>query len=230
MTEISVINYATLVNETNQGKVQKITPPEGGSSFHAFKATLLVDLADAFYQARNRGDFDKPSMAYQKDLADRLYNITLAFSKVGIDAFIDEITGYQEVREKDALQKLLNLYVEELFQPWQRRFPEEFYKEIFRLKGWEYTGGSQRPHLVGKITNEFIYNLLPKDVMQEVRERKKNNEKLHQWLTSQAGASHLEKQIASTTTLMRASDSWEEFEKLFNRSFNRNIREQLSLF
>ena len=55
-------------------------------------------------------------------------------SKVGIDAFIDEITGYQETREKDALQKLLNLYVEEIFHPWKRRFPESFYREIYRLK------------------------------------------------------------------------------------------------
>ncbi|QFY73642.1 hypothetical protein CEQ83_14295 [Priestia megaterium] len=218
------------MQETSEGKVQKIRPPEGGNPFHAFKATLLVDLADAFYKAKNDSIFDKPNMSYQKDLAERLYNITLAFSKVGINAFIDEITGYQEFREKDALQKLLNLYVEGLFQPWERRFPEEFYIEIFRLKSWKYTGSSQRPHTVAKITNEFIYNFLPDDVMKEVRERKTGNEKLHQWLTSEVGLSHLEKQITSTTTLMRASDTWEEFEKLFNRSFNRNIPEQLNLF
>jgi len=218
------------MRETNEGKVQSIRPPEGGNSFHAFKATLLVDLADAFYKAKNDGIFDKPNMLYQKELADRLYNITLAFSKVGINAFIDEITGYQEIREKDALQKLLNLYVEGLFHPWERRFPEEFYKEIYRLKNWEYTGSSRRPHTVAKITNEFIYNFLPEDVMREVRERKTGNEKLHQWLTSEVGISHLEKQITSATTLMRASDSWKEFENLFNRSFNRSFSEQLSLF
>src|SRR5699024_6413366 len=150
--------------------------------------------------------------------------------KVGIDALIDEITGYQNVREKNALQKLLNIYVEELFQPWERRFPEEFYKEIFRLKGWTYTGSSRRPHAVAKITNEFIYSFLPDNVIKEVRKRRTGNEKLHQWLTSEVGLSHLEKQITSTTTLMRASDTWEEFEKLFNRSFNRKISEQLSLF
>ncbi len=66
--------------------------------------------------------------------------------------------------------------------------------------------------------------------MSEVRERKKGKEKLHQWLTSETGLILLEKQIVSTTTLMRASDSWEEFKKLFNRSFNRKTSEQLSLF
>ncbi|WP_336046018.1 P63C domain-containing protein [Solibacillus ferritrahens] len=220
----------TWLEETSNGKVQKIIPPEGGNNFHAFKATLLVDLSDAFYRAKNDGIFDKPGMSYQKELADRLYNITLAFSKVGINALIDEITGYQDIREKNALQKLLDLYVEELFRPWERKFPEEFYKEIYRLKGWEYTGSSQRPHTVAKITNEFIYSFLPDDVMREVRERKSKNEKIHQWLSSEVGLNHLEKQITSTTTLMRASDSWEEFEKLFNRSFNRNIPEQLALF
>ncbi|AIC93067.1 P63C domain-containing protein [Shouchella lehensis] len=216
--------------ETDQGRVQRIQPPEGGNSFHAFKATLLVDLADAFYRAKNDGIFDKNSMSHQKDLAQRLYNITLAFSKVGINALIDEITGYQEVREKNELQKLLDLYVEGLFQPWEKRFPEDSYREIFRLKDWEYTGSSKRPQTVGKITNKFIYDFLPDEVMKDVREKKTGKEKLHQWLTSDVGVGHLEKQITSTTALMRASDNWNEFEKLFNRSFNRGGNEQLKLF
>lgn len=217
------------LENTKNGNVQKVVPPEGGNAFHAFKASLLVDLADAFYRAKNDGVFDKANMSNQKELADRLYKITLAFSKVGIDALIDEVTGYQEIREKDALQRLLDLYVEGLFRPWERQFPEEFYKEIYRLKGWNYTGSSQRPHAVAKITNEFIYNFLPDDVIKEVRERKSKNEKIHQWLTSEVGLNHLEKQITSATTLMRASDSWDEFEKLFNRSFKRETFEQMTL-
>lgn len=169
-------------------------------------------------------------MSHQKDLAQRLYDITLAFSKVGINALIDEITGYQEVREKNELQKLLDLYVEGLFQPWEKRFPEDFYKEIFRLKDWKYTGSSKRPQTVGKITNKFIYDFLPDDVMKDVREKRTGKEKLHQWLTSDVGVGHLEKQITSTTALMRASNNWDEFERLFNRSFNRGGNEQLKLF
>ncbi|MDY7224511.1 P63C domain-containing protein [Halalkalibacterium halodurans] len=218
------------VKDTDEGKVQKIRPPEGGNLIHGFKASLLVDLSDAFYKAKNDGVFDIPARQYQNELADRLYNITLAFSKVGIDAFIDEITGYQDTRDRDALQKLLDIYVEDYFQPWQKRFPDSFYKEIFRLKGWEYKANGRKPHLVSKITREFIYDFLPPDVMDEVRERKKGKEKIHQWLTSEAGLNHLEKQIASTTTLMRASESWEEFEKLFGRSFKKNYSEQQSLF
>jgi len=218
------------ISDTENGKVQKISLKDGGPIFHGFKASLLVDLADAFYQASREGVFDKSSMTQQRELAERLYNITLAFSKVGIDAFIDEITGYQEYREKNALQKLLDVYVEGVYQPWQKRFPEEFYKEIYRLKGWKYNGDSKHPQIMEKITNKFIYNFLPKDVMREVKQKRKGNEKIHQWLTSSVGISHLEKQIASTTTLLKASDSWREFEDLFNKSFNVTSTEQLEFF
>ncbi|WP_240687553.1 hypothetical protein [Bacillus sp. SYJ] len=36
------------LSETNEGKVQKIRPPEGGNPSHSFKVSLLVDLSDAF--------------------------------------------------------------------------------------------------------------------------------------------------------------------------------------
>ena len=218
------------LKDTEEENVQKIRPPGGGNLFTVFKASLLVDVADAFYQAKNNGAFEGEHWEFQKELADRLHKITLAFSKVGIDAIIDEVTGYQDVRENNSLQKLLDLYVQDYFQPWQKRFPESFYKEIYRLKEWEYTGSSKRPYIVSQITNKFIYDHLPADVMEEVRQRKQKNEKLHQWLTSETGLIHLEKQLASATTLMRASDTWEEFEKLFARSFNRNYSEQQTLF
>lgn len=218
------------LTSTSDGEVQRIKPPNKGNIIHGFKASLLVDLADAFYKAKNDGVFEGPGWELQRDLADRLYNITLAFSKVGIDAFIDEITGFQEFRERDALQKLLNLYVKDHFQPWQRRFPESFYKEIFRLKGWKYTGDSKRPYAVANITNDFIYDFLPEHVMKEVRGRKQGKEKLHQWLSSEIGINHLEKQIASTTALMKASNDWEEFERLFGRSFRSDYAEQQTLF
>jgi hypothetical protein len=38
-------------------------------------------------------------------------NDQLALAKVGIDALIDEATGYQDVREKDALNKLHQGYL-----------------------------------------------------------------------------------------------------------------------
>ena len=109
-------------------------------NFTPFDGDLFVDLCKCYIQANNDGIFNGPQWERQKQTAERLLNVMSAFAKVGIVALIDEITGYQEERERDELQKLLALYIREEFMPWTKRFPDEFYKEIFRLKGWEYKG------------------------------------------------------------------------------------------
>ena len=59
------------------------------------------------------------------------------------------------------------------FSSLETQISGKFLSRNLSPKNWEYTGNSQRPHLVAKITNEFIYSFLPEDVMSEVRERKK---------------------------------------------------------
>ena len=50
-----------------------------------------------------------------------------AFAKTGIDAMVDSITGYQEDKRNDKIQKMLKLYISEEFLEWTKIFPEEFY-------------------------------------------------------------------------------------------------------
>ncbi|MCY4641746.1 MAG: P63C domain-containing protein [Gammaproteobacteria bacterium] len=41
---------------------------------------------------------------------------------------------------------------------WAKTFPDEFYKEIFRLKGWKWQGMNiNRPQVVGHYTNDIVY-------------------------------------------------------------------------
>ena len=51
-----------------------------------------------------------------------------AYMVVSIIALVDEATGYQYTREKDELQKILKAYIAEELLPWQKRFPDEFFK------------------------------------------------------------------------------------------------------
>lgn len=62
----------------------------------------------------------------------------IALAKVGVVALVDEATGYQTVRQRDELQRLLSKYIAEELQPWAKRFPDEFYTQMFRLRGWDY--------------------------------------------------------------------------------------------
>lgn len=208
------------LEKANRNELPQYLTKRGGK-FTPFGADIFVDLCKAYVDARHDG---KLKMESQILVADRLYTIMAAFAKTGLSAIIDEVTGYQYDREKDELQKLLSKYVSEELMPWTKRFPDEFYKQMFRLKGWTYTG-TNRPQYVGKLTNQYIYDYLPDGVLQELKEKTPKNRKLHQSLTESVGVPHLDKQLQKTIGLMQASDTWEEFEVLFDKAMkqaNRN--------
>ena len=78
--------------------------------------------------------------------------LTRGLAHIGIIALVDEATGYQEVRDKLALQAILDAYLRKELAAWAKRFPDEFYREMFRLKGWQWQGMSvNRPQIVGTL-------------------------------------------------------------------------------
>jgi len=221
------------LDDVANNNITKISGKQG-SPFVPFEASLFVDVCKAYVQAKNDGVFSHSQWESQSKIADRLLKVMSAFAKIGIVAIIDEVTGYQEERERDELQKLLAKYISEEFLPWARRFPSEFYKEMFRLKGWEYRG-SQKPPLVGKITNLLVYEQLPEGVLDELRrknpvviEKGYRRYKHHQFLTEETGIPHLDKHLASVVTLMKAFDNWKEFEAAFQRVFGLSSQENLN--
>ena len=148
-----------------------------------------------------------------------------AFAKVGLIALIDEATGYQYERERDELQKLVDAYVAEELRPWSKTFPDSYYKEIFRLRGWEFTvsGIKKRPSVVGRWTNNLIYKELPPGILEELKDKTPKTDagnysvRFFQSLSDDIGTPHLKAQLNSVITLMEASDNWEEFMRVFNK-------------
>lgn len=208
------------LQRANRNELPQYLTKRGGK-FTPFASNLFVDLCKAYVDAKHDGVLKLES---QMVVADKLYAVMTAFAKTGLAAVIDEVTGYQYDREHDELQKLLSLYISEELMPWTKRFPDEFYKQMFRLKGWEYRG-KNRPQYVGKLTNQYIYDRLPEGVLQELKEKTPKNKKLHQSLTESVGVPHLDKQLQKTIALMQASDTWEEFETLFDKAMKQANRE-----
>lgn len=196
-----------------------------GQKAHGYDAEILVELCEAVLAARAAGRLQKQQMS----IAQQCELIMRGLARVGIVALVDEATGFQEIRKRDALHKILEAYIAPELMKWAKRFPDSFYGEMFRLHGWEYDPESvKRPGVVGKFTNIYIYEQLPPGVIDELREinpkdefgRRKNRH--HQFLTEDVGNPHLEKQISATTTLMRASDDWPTFKRLFAKAFPRS--------
>lgn len=223
---ISANYLAPFINESTQGRLSKpvIYEDFDGKINEGIPASALVDICDIWQKADRSGALDNRTNA--KLAAQNAYVIFKGFAKVGITALVDEATGYQYEREKDELQKILKQYISEELLPWQKKFPDIFYKELFRLNGWDFTvhGIKKRPGVIGTWTKKLIYEQLPQGVLEELEKNVPKSEsgnktaRLHQLLTDDIGNPHLTAQINQIVTLFQLSDDmkhmWDQFEKL----------------
>jgi hypothetical protein len=212
-------------------------PVGSGTRHKGVRAQLIPKICEVWLRARDAGVLGER----QKLVAAKADILMRGLANVGVIALIDEATGYQAERDRDELQKILAAYIAKELLPWTQRFPEEFYREMFRLRGWQFHPMSGRgpkgPRYAGKLTNELIYKKLPPGVLEELRKLNPPNEKYQrkyrhtQLLTGDIGNPHLEKHVAVVTTLMRISPNWRAFERNFYRAFPPpRMAEQQSLF
>src|SRR5206468_6654276 len=128
----------------------------------------------------------------QEHIAQACKILQRAFAVVGIVALVDEATNYQEIRDRLALQEILRKYITGALFEWTRTFPLEFYKEIFRLKGWNWNNGKMSG-LVGTYTNDLVYARLAPGVLAELKrlnpptESGNRRHRHHQYLTRDVG-------------------------------------------
>lgn len=193
-----------------------------GRTAHGFEADDLIDICYMYLNAERDGKL----LPSQKHLAEQAHVIVRAFAKTGVIAVIDEVTGYQEVRNRNALQAILDKYLQKEFAAWAKTFPDEFYQEIFRLKGWAYNPKSvKRPSVIGKYTNDIVYERLAPGILEELQNRNpmldsgRRKVKHHQYLTDEVGHPALAQHLFAVIALMRASSNWDRFYRSLQRAF-----------
>lgn len=195
--------------------------PTGGKAL-GFKAELLPKVCDLFLEARTRDLLT----TQQLPLAEQSEMLVRALAKVGIVALVDEATGFQTERDRDELHRLLSVYLVEERLAWAKRFPDEFYKQIYRLKGWKWPVGKAKTPLLGHITNEIVYDRLPDGVLPILQElnptledSKRRKFKHHQFLSQDVGQPDLRDHILQILPIMKISKNWESFRRHLDVAF-----------
>lgn len=189
-------------------------PLRGGRTAFGFEATLLPDVCKAILDA-NRA---KALKSNQEFLVRAAESILRGLATVGIIALIDEATGYQDSRAKNALAVILERFIAKEIRPWVKTFPDDFYREMYRLQGWPYPPKAvSRPRTVGKLTNQVVYERLAPGVLDELRRTTPRNDKgalkhkYHQRLTMDVGHPKLREHLGGVVFLMRISTTWPGF-------------------
>lgn len=206
----------------------------GGGPANGVEATALPAICEVWLAARDAGVL-LPSQVHIAQQADILMR---GLAHVGIIALIDEATGYQEIRSRRALEEILERYISKELRAWAKTFPDNFYKEIFRLRNWQYAPFSvARPSYVGTLTNDVVYARLAPGVLDELRRLTPKDAKghrknrFHQRLTEDVGHPRLREHLEATTALMRASNDWDGFHRLLQRAYpkvNTNLELDIS--
>ena len=117
-----------------------------GRETEGYDATALPLICEVYVDARNATKENGKPVLTAKQMPNVMAAemVLRALSKVGIIGLVDEVTGYQEVREKDALQLFLQKFLEDEKGKWVRTFPPDFFEAIFKMKGWTWKQASTK--------------------------------------------------------------------------------------
>lgn len=192
----------------------KFRTPANSTAF-GYPATLLVELCEALLSARDKGIL----RTQQAHIAKRAELLIRGFARVGIVALVDEATGYQRIRERNALAKILEAFVAKELQPWVHTFQPDYYEQMCRLRGIPYPPQKRNfPAYFGTLTNKIVYDRLAPGLRDELKATAaKSNKKgrLHQHLTQEIGHPKLREHLSSVITVMKLSSDYEDFEGKF---------------
>lgn len=197
-----------------------------------FRAELLPEICKVWMDVKDHGELHPT----QQKTAQQASILIRGLATVGVTALVDEATGYQEVRERDALQRILDKFLKDEAHKWYKTFPDEFWHKLIKIKGYPSYMALKRPAFVGHWVNDIIYDRLAPGIREKLNElnprretgRRRNTHTQH--LTEEHGVPELKLHIEKAMTLMDAAANDTEFKRLLNRSlpkWNETLEMQL---
>jgi hypothetical protein len=206
-----------------QSIILKYRTAAGGTA-HGIRAEIIPKICEIWMDAEESGHLG----VRQKQIVAKAKILMRSLAHVGIIALVDEATGYQGVRPKDALEKYLEKIVRKELAAWAKKFPDEFYENIYKLKGWPWPGMKKnRYSVVAQYTRDLVYERIAPGLLEELEkksplnEKKQRPNKLHQWLTEDVGnpmlAQHLHSLIMFQRLALSTGYAWNRFLKMVDR-------------
>jgi hypothetical protein len=194
------------IKKNSEGLFSPIKCKYKGRTIHGYDANVIVDICSVMYEAGLLGLITTPRL---RIIAEQCGVIFSAFAKIGITALIDEATGYQEFRDKEALQKILDKHLTDYARKWSKTFPDEFWIKLLRAKGYDSYVGLSTPQFVGHWVNDVVYARLAPGILEELKKRnprikETGNRKFKhtQFLSEDHGIIELREHLTKAMTIM----------------------------
>ena len=146
----------------------------------------------------------------QREVAIKCAVISAGLIRTGLEALVDEATGYQYERAEDALQVKLRAFIADELRAWEKTFPDELWEEFGRLTHWSGPLHS-RPRWWGKMVIELIYDTLDPDVAAYLKANKPEpGVRWHRQLTENIGVRQLVSRCYEVVGMAKACQDMRE--------------------
>ena len=191
---------------------------------YGYEALILQEITRTISKAYLKGLLSKR----QEKIGISAEILDDAFSKIGIIALIDEVTGYQKVRGKQDLQKFLDKFLLQEHAKYVPTFGDDFFETIYKMKGWDWNivNKGQNPSVMGHYINNFVYARVAPQVLHELKKlnptlfgKGRRQFKHTQFIDKDFGHPKIKEHISAIVALGKASGyNWRNFQRLINRA------------
>jgi hypothetical protein len=147
---------------------QSRSPPAGDSS----RAGPLLPKSDRLRHHKNEnGHARSPDLIRDAPARGRMILNSVNSPGCVLSRSSMRLLAIRTCVDRLALQAILDKYLRKEFAAWAKQFPDDFYREIFRLRNWTWRGIKvNRPQVVARYTNDLVYARLAPGVL-KVRHR-----------------------------------------------------------
>lgn len=189
---------------------------------HGYDVTILIDLCKAVIAA----EADEQLLPRQAHIARAAHVIVNGSAKAGIKQLVYALSGYDASREE--IIAAFKLYVQSEARDYEREFPEQLYKEWYRLYGIT-PPERNRPWKFKHLTVGHVWYPLARSqgkILELTRAQRAKAEerykKLHQFLSG-VGVKALRTHLGRLLGIAETSETREEYEKHVRRIFGDQI-------
>jgi hypothetical protein len=185
---------------------------------HGYDVTILIDVCKAVIKAEGDGKL----LPRQEHIAKQAHIILGASAKSGIKHLVYALAGYEVTREE--VIRAFKGYVQEEAREYEKEFPEQLYREWYRLYELPRPERS-KPWKFAHLTLQQVYHPLARSngrILELVRIQKTKSTdryaKLHQFLSS-IGVKALRTHLGQLLGIAQISADRDEYEKHVKKVF-----------
>lgn len=193
---------------------------DGSKLTTAYHADILPLTCQVYLDARRADALTKS----QLPIAEVCEMLVIAFSKVGVTAFIYEQLGFEKYKHPEVFKLLVETYLDENIRPWMKEFPDEFFWQLDRIYGNDRTTSRNRPQYYAGFIRKYIYKPLEDGAVLRALDAKipkdakgRKTKRLHSATSIDVGLPAVRAQLFQVFGILKSSLNKRTFEKNYIR-------------